>query len=64
MLPDRPAEPWLSFFTDLDAALTVLPSAARVIELAGKSSALHKHHKIYIDHVRVANYPASYEEHL
>jgi hypothetical protein len=94
--PDRPAEPWLSFLTDLDAALdapadfhciggfvvsqycgfaretadldvlTVLPRAAgeRVTQLAGKDSALHKKHRVYIDRVGVANYPADYEDRL
>jgi uncharacterized nucleotidyltransferase DUF6036 len=90
---DRPAEPWLSFLTDLDAALDapadfhciggfvvsqhygfaretadldvlmVIPSEAaeRVAQLAGKSSALHQKHRVYIDRVGVANYPADYE---
>ena len=93
---DLPAEPWLSFLTDLDAALdepadfhcisgfvvsqhygfaretadldvlTVIPPdvAQRVAELAGKGSPLQKKHRVYIDHVFVANYPNDYESRL
>lgn len=93
---DRPSEPWLSFLTDLDAALdepadfhciggfvvsqhygfsretadldvlTVIPSdaAQRVAELAGKGSPLQKKHRVYIDHVGVANYPDDYGSRL
>ncbi len=96
MPPNRPAEPWLSFLTDLDAALdapadfhciggfvvsqyygfaretadldvlTVVPREAgeRVTQLAGKGSALHKKHRVYIDRVGTANYPADYEDRL
>jgi hypothetical protein len=96
MRPDRPAEPWLSFLTDLDAAidspadfhciggfvvsqhygfaretadldvLTVIPpeAAERVAELAGKGSPLQRKHRVYIDHVSVANYPHDYESRL
>lgn len=96
MQHDRPAEPWLSFFTDLDAALgapadlhciggfvvsqhygfsretadldvlTVLPpeAAQRVAELAGNGSPLQRKHRVYIDHVSVANYPDDYESRL
>jgi hypothetical protein len=87
----RLAEPWLSFLTDLDAALdrpadfhciggfvvsqhygfaretvdldvlTVVPpeAAHHVAELAGKASLLQKTHKVFIDHVGIANYPDS-----
>lgn len=86
---DLPSEPWLSFLTDLEAALdepadfhciggfvvsqhygfaretadldvlTVIPpdAAQRVTELAGKGSPLREKHRVYIDHVGVANYP-------
>ncbi|MCX6593129.1 MAG: DUF6036 family nucleotidyltransferase [Acidobacteria bacterium] len=92
----RPAEPWLSFLTDLDAALdgpadfhciggfvvsqhygfaretadldvlTVIPpeAAERVAALAGKGSPLQRKHRVYIDHVGVANYPDDYETRL
>ncbi|MDZ4802215.1 MAG: DUF6036 family nucleotidyltransferase [Bryobacteraceae bacterium] len=91
-----PVEPWLSFLTDLDAALdepaafhciggfvvsqhygfaretadldvlTVIPpdAAQRVAELAGKGSPLQKKHRVYIDHVAVANYADDYEARL
>ncbi len=50
---------------DLDV-LSVFPKAAaeRVMQLAGKGSALQKKHRVYIDYVRVANYPDSYEDRL
>ena len=50
---------------DLDV-LTVLPpdAAQRVAELAGKGAPLQKKHKVYIDHVGVANYPDDYESRL
>ena len=96
MRPDRPAEPWHSFLTDLDAALdqpadfhciggfvvsqhygfaretadldvlTVIPleAAERVAALAGKGSPLQRKHRVYIDHVGVANYPDDYESRL
>ncbi len=92
----RPSEPWLSFLTDLDAALdrpaafhciggfvvsqqygfaretadldvlTVIPheAAERVVASAGKGSPLQKKHRVYIDHVGVANYPEDYESRL
>ena len=46
---------------DLDV-LTVIPpeTAQRVAELAGKGSPLQKMHRVYIDHVGVANYPDDY----
>ena len=93
MPSDRPAEPWLSFITELDAAmpepadfhciggfvvsqhygfaretadldvLSVIPQdvAVLVAALAGKGSTLHQKHKVYIDQVGIANYPADYE---
>lgn len=50
---------------DLDV-LRVIPSQAadRVVRLAGKGSALHKKHRVYIDRVGVANCPADYEDRL
>ena len=50
---------------DLDV-LTVIPwdSAEEVLEFAGKGSVLQKKHGIYVDYVRVANYPADYEDRL
>lgn len=46
---------------DLDV-LSVFPagSAKQVFELAGKGSNLHRKHRVYVDHVRVASYPESY----
>lgn len=92
----RPAEPWMSFLTDLDAALdgsadfhciggfvvsqhyrfaretadldvlTVIPpdAALRVATLAGRGSPLQKKHRVYIDHVSIANYPDDYQTRL
>jgi Nucleotidyltransferase of unknown function (DUF6036) len=50
---------------DLDV-LAVIPqeAAQRVAELAGKGSPLHRKHRVYIDHVGVANYPDDYESRL
>ncbi len=50
---------------DLDV-LTVIPPepGARVAELAGKGSALQQKHRVYIDHVGVANYPEAYASRL
>lgn len=50
---------------DLDV-LSVIPSqvAGRVVQLAGKGSALHVKHRVYIDHVGIANYPDNYESRL
>src|SRR5512141_2304271 len=50
---------------DLDV-LSVVPGqvASRVVQLAGKGCALHEKHKVYIDHVGVANYPENYENRL
>ena len=96
MPADRPAEPWLTFLTELDAqlegpadihciggfvvsqhygfrretadldVLNVIPRqvADRVFQLGGKGSALHKKHRVYMDHVGVANYPEGYEDRL
>jgi hypothetical protein len=35
-----------------------------VVQLAGKGSAPHEKHRVYIDHVGVANYPDNYESRL
>ena len=96
MPADRPAEPWLSFLTELDSqldepadfhciggfvvsqyygfgretadldVLSVVPreAADRVVQLAGKGSALYQKYRIYIDHVGVAHHPADYEGRL
>ncbi len=50
---------------DLDV-LSVVPRPAgeRVRGLAGKGSVLHTKHRVYIDFVGVANYPADYEDRL
>jgi Nucleotidyltransferase of unknown function (DUF6036) len=50
---------------DLDI-LTVIPRdlADRVGSLAGKGSALHRRHKVYLDPVGVADYPVNYEDRL
>lgn len=50
---------------DLDV-LAVIPHTISelIIELAGERSRLHKKHRVFIDLVRVANYPASYEDRL
>ena len=50
---------------DLDVLTVIPPDAAqRVAELAGKGSPLQKKHRVYIDHVGVANYPDDYESRL
>lgn len=48
--------------SDLDV-LHVFPEQleATVAEIAGRGSALHSKYRIYVDQVRVANYPADYE---
>ena len=92
---ERPAEPWRSFFAELDAHLSeevhlhccggfvvtqvygvarttsdvdfldVVPNVRRdLAEIAGKGSALHKKHKVYLDPVTVATPPESYQERL
>ena len=50
---------------DLDV-LTVIPRevADRIAEVAGKGSLLQKQHRVYIDQVAVASYPAGYEDRL
>ncbi|MFN0105810.1 MAG: DUF6036 family nucleotidyltransferase [Bryobacteraceae bacterium] len=50
---------------DLDV-LTVIPKHAAewVIRVAGNGSLLQETHRVYIDHVKVANYPADYETRL
>ncbi len=50
---------------DLDI-LSVIPKqiSERIAKLAGRASPLHKKHRVCIDHVRVANYPDSYEKRL
>ena len=91
-----PSEPWLSFLTDLDAALggpadfhciggfvvsqhygfaretadldvlaVIPPEAAQCVAgLAGKGSPLQNKHRVYIDHVSVANYRDDYQARL
>lgn len=51
--------------TDLDI-LTVIPweVAEGAIQFAGKGSALQKTYGVHVDYVRVANYPADYEDRL
>jgi hypothetical protein len=51
--------------SDLDV-LCVVPghAAERVVQLAGKGSALHQKYRVYLDHVGVANCPESYERRL
>jgi hypothetical protein len=50
------------------ADIDVLPSTgthlARIVELAGKGSQLHKKHRVYIDVVTVATVPEDYESRL
>jgi hypothetical protein len=50
---------------DLDI-LSVIPKqvSERIAKVAGRGSPLHKKHRVCIDHVRVANYPDSYEKRL
>ena len=50
---------------DLDL-LSVIPgqAARRVVQLAGKGSALHEKYRVYIDHAGIANYPDGYESRL
>ena len=45
---------------------TVIPSdvAIQAGEIAGRGSALQKRHRVFIDQVRVVNYPADYEDRL
>jgi hypothetical protein len=89
MSVNRPAEPWLSFLTELDAqltepadfhcmggfvvsqcygftretrdidVLTVIPVQVvdRVIELAGKHSALCARYGVYVHRFAIVNYP-------
>ena len=51
--------------SDLDI-LTVVPRdiALQVVELAGRGSALHKKHRVYMDRVSIVNYPDDYETRL
>ncbi len=50
---------------DLDVVNVVpVQSAGYLVEVAGKGSALHKKHRVYLDFVGVASYPADYEERL
>ncbi len=46
--------------------LSVVPpeAAERVAALAGKGSPLQRKHRVYMDHVGVANYPDDYETRL
>ena len=46
--------------------LNVIPldAADRVVQLAGKGSALQEQYRVYIDHAGVASYPADYERRL
>lgn len=39
-------------------------AAERVAALAGKGSPLQRKHRVYLDHVGVANYPDDYETRL
>jgi hypothetical protein len=50
---------------DLDV-LNIVPlkMADRILQLAGKGSALHKIYRVYLDRVGVANYPADYADRL
>ncbi len=48
---------------DLDA-LSLVARDSPVWELAGKGSALHKRHKLYLDRVGIANLPENYEERM
>ena len=92
---EAPAEPWRSFFTEVDSRLTedvqlhccggfvatqlycvaretsdvdfldVVPGIWRELkETAGKGSALHMKHKVFLDAVNVATPPENYEQRL
>ena len=39
-------------------------AADRIVQLAGKGSALHKIYRVYIDRVGIANYPTDYQSRL
>lgn len=50
---------------DLDVLTVIPPEAAhRVAGLAGQGSPLHQKHRVYIDHITVANFPDDYETRL
>jgi hypothetical protein len=50
--------------SDLDF-LSVVPNVcSQLIEIAGKGTALHRKHKVYLDAVTVATPPENYEERL
>ena len=50
---------------DLDY-ITVRPleAAVELLQIAGEGSGLHKKHKLYLQHVGVANYPDNYADRL
>ncbi len=50
---------------DLDV-LTIAPLPVRtaIIAAAGKQSALHRKHRVYVDQVGVASFPDDYESRL
>lgn len=93
---EKPPEPWLSFFRDLNCvigepvelhclggfvlihaygvarttndcdfiSMVPHPLRPRISELAGRGSAVHKRHQVYLDPVTVATAPEGYEGRL
>lgn len=50
---------------DLDVlSIAPEPMRAAIASAAGRGSALHKRHRVFIDHVGVANFPDNYESRL
>src|SRR5580704_12139181 len=50
--------------SDVDFLAAVPNEQSRLTEIAGKSSALHRKHKLYLDAVTVATPPEDYEQRL
>ena len=68
---ERPAAPWFSFLSDLDAQLREDvdlhchgQAANQIAALAGKGSPLHRKYRVYLEHVGVTSFPDSYESRL
>lgn len=48
---------------DVDV-VSIIPRHPSLVDLAGRGSALHKKHKVYLDRVGIATVPENYEERL
>jgi hypothetical protein len=48
---------------DIDA-MSIIPRNSNLIDMAGKGSALHKRHGVYLDRVGVVTVPENYEDRL